>query len=83
VGGAFGYHINPDAFISIGLIPQELSGQVFFVGNTSKAGAHLALLDSEILAEAEQIAKSVECFDPLKDPQFEAVVQESLNFRCL
>ena len=83
VGGAFGYHINPDAFISIGLIPQELRGQVFFVGNTSKTGAHLALLDSEILAEAEQIAKSVECFDPLKDPQFEAAVQESLNFRCL
>jgi len=81
VGGAFGYHINPDAFISIGLIPQELSGQVFFVGNTSKAGAHLALLDSEILAEAEQIAKSVECFDPFRAPQFEAAVQESLNFR--
>ncbi len=82
VGGAFGYHINPDAFIGIGLIPQELSGQVFFVGNTSKAGAHLALLDSEILAEAEEITKSVECLDPVKDPQFEAAVQEALNFRC-
>jgi uncharacterized 2Fe-2S/4Fe-4S cluster protein (DUF4445 family) len=56
VAGAFGYHINPDSFINIGLIPQELSGQVFFVGNTSKTGACLALLDSEILAEAEQIA---------------------------
>jgi uncharacterized 2Fe-2S/4Fe-4S cluster protein (DUF4445 family) len=82
VGGAFGYHINPDAFIGIGLIPKELSGQVFFVGNTSKAGAHLALLDSEILVEAEQIAKSVECFDPLNDPQFAAAVEEALHFRC-
>jgi uncharacterized 2Fe-2S/4Fe-4S cluster protein (DUF4445 family) len=82
VGGAFGYHINPDAFIGIGLIPKELSGQVFFVGNTSKSGAHLALLDSEILVEAEQIAKSVECFDPLNDPQFAAAVEEALHFRC-
>jgi uncharacterized 2Fe-2S/4Fe-4S cluster protein (DUF4445 family) len=52
-----------------------------FVGNTSKAGAHLALLDSEILAEAEEIAKSVVCFDPLSDPQFEAAMQNALNFR--
>jgi uncharacterized 2Fe-2S/4Fe-4S cluster protein (DUF4445 family) len=83
VAGAFGHHINPDAFIDIGLIPAAMRGKILFVGNTSKAGAHLALLDSEILAEAEQIAKNVECFDPLSDPQFEAAVQEALNFRCL
>jgi uncharacterized 2Fe-2S/4Fe-4S cluster protein (DUF4445 family) len=81
VGGAFGYHINTDAFISIGLIPAAMRGKVMFVGNTSKAGAHLALLDSEILAEAEEIAKSVVCFDPLSDPQFEAAMQNALNFR--
>jgi uncharacterized 2Fe-2S/4Fe-4S cluster protein (DUF4445 family) len=80
VGGAFGYHINPESFIHIGLIPQELSGQVFFVGNTSKAGAHLALLDREILAEAERIAQRVECFEPHQDPHFESAVQESLHF---
>jgi uncharacterized 2Fe-2S/4Fe-4S cluster protein (DUF4445 family) len=81
VGGAFGYHINPDAFIGIGLVPPALRGRVYFVGNTSKAGAHLALLDSEILAEAEEITKRVECFDPLSDEQFEAAVQDALNFR--
>jgi uncharacterized 2Fe-2S/4Fe-4S cluster protein (DUF4445 family) len=82
VGGAFGYHINPDAFIDIGLIPVAMRGKVLFVGNTSKAGAHLALLDSEILAEAEQIAGTVEYFDPLIDPRFAEFVQESLSFRC-
>ncbi|MCX5895881.1 MAG: ASKHA domain-containing protein [Proteobacteria bacterium] len=83
IGGAFGYHVDPEAFIRIGLIPETLRGYVFFVGNTSKAGAHLALLDRTILEEAEQIARDVHSFDPVHDPRFERLVQESLNFRGL
>ncbi len=81
VGGAFGYHFNPEALIGIGLIPAALRGSVYFMGNTAKAGAHLALLDSELLAEAERIAQRVECFDPHTDPHFESAVMDAGNFR--
>jgi uncharacterized 2Fe-2S/4Fe-4S cluster protein (DUF4445 family) len=83
MGGAFGYHIDPQMFISIGLIPVQLSGSIFFVGNTSKTGAHLALIDKSVLGEAEQIARSVQCFDPQQEPQFETMVQEAHNFKPL
>jgi uncharacterized 2Fe-2S/4Fe-4S cluster protein (DUF4445 family) len=81
IGGAFGYHIDPQAFIGIGLFPAGLQGRISFVGNTAKAGAHLALLDSAILEEAEVIARAVVSFNPREDPHFKSLVQESLNFR--
>ena len=81
IGGAFGYHIDPQAFTGIGLFPAGLQGRISFVGNTAKAGAHLALLDSAILEEAEVIARAVVSFNPREDPRFKSLVQESLNFR--
>lgn len=82
VGGAFGYHIDPNALIGIGLLPTGLTGRISFVGNTAKEGAHLALLDSAILEEAEVIARAVESFNPLEDPRFQSLVRESRNFCC-
>jgi uncharacterized 2Fe-2S/4Fe-4S cluster protein (DUF4445 family) len=82
VGGAFGYHIDPNALIDIGLLPSGLTGRISFVGNTAKEGAHLALLDSAILEEAEVIARTVKSFNPLEDPRFQSMVRESLNFCC-
>jgi uncharacterized 2Fe-2S/4Fe-4S cluster protein (DUF4445 family) len=81
IGGAFGYHIDPQAFTGIGLFPPGLQGRISFVGNTAKEGAHLALLDSAILEEAEVIARAVVSFNPREDPRFKSLVQESLNFR--
>jgi uncharacterized 2Fe-2S/4Fe-4S cluster protein (DUF4445 family) len=80
VGGAFGYHIDPNALIDIGLLPSGLTRRILFVGNTAKEGAHLALLDSAILEEAEIIARAVKSFNPLEDPRFKSLVDESLNF---
>jgi uncharacterized 2Fe-2S/4Fe-4S cluster protein (DUF4445 family) len=82
IGGAFGYHIDPDAFTGIGLFSVGFTGKISFVGNTAKEGAHLALLDSAILEEAEVIARAVVSFNPREDPRFKSLVQESLNFRC-
>jgi uncharacterized 2Fe-2S/4Fe-4S cluster protein (DUF4445 family) len=83
IGGAFGYHIDVGAFIGIGLFPEALQGKVSFVGNTAKAGAHLALLDKTILEEAEVIARAVESYNPQDDPRFASLVEDALNFRFL
>jgi uncharacterized 2Fe-2S/4Fe-4S cluster protein (DUF4445 family) len=83
IGGAFGYHIDPHAFIAIGLLPFSLAGRISFAGNTAKQGAHLALLDSAILEEAEVIARTVKTFNPIEDQRFQSLAQESRNFYCL
>jgi len=81
IGGAFGYHIDVRAFIGIGLFPEGLQERISFVGNTAKAGAHLALLDKTILEEAEVIARAVESYNPQEDPRFKSLMAEELNFR--
>jgi uncharacterized 2Fe-2S/4Fe-4S cluster protein (DUF4445 family) len=83
IGGAFGYHIDTNAFTGIGLFPPGLQGRISFVGNTAKEGAHLALLDSAILEEAEVIARAVKSFNPLEEPRFKSLMEKALNFRCL
>ena len=80
IGGAFGYHIDPDAFTGIGLFPAGFKGKVSFVGNTAKEGAHLALLDRMILEEAEVIARAVKSFNPVANPRFKSLVEEALHF---
>jgi uncharacterized 2Fe-2S/4Fe-4S cluster protein (DUF4445 family) len=81
IGGAFGYHIDPGAFIGIGLFSEGFRGKISFVGNTAKEGAHLALLDRTILEEAEAIARAVKSFNPLEDTRFQALVAQSMQFR--
>lgn len=53
IAGAFGYHLNPDSLLRIGLLPQEYKGQVQFVGNASLAGAQEALCNPDFIKEME------------------------------
>lgn len=59
IGGSFGYHLNARNLRRIGLVPQEYRGPIGFVGNSSLAGASLALLNNSILREMEQVAHTV------------------------
>jgi uncharacterized 2Fe-2S/4Fe-4S cluster protein (DUF4445 family) len=67
IGGAFGQRIDMNVFFELGLLPSFFKGGVFFVGNTAKRGAQMALLDKNILKEAEKLAKDVICISTLKD----------------
>lgn len=80
IGGAFGYSIDPEAFIAIGLVPPQMKGRIFFAGNTAKTGAEMALLDSTILKATEKIPAAVSQFDPLEVAHFERTFKKFLNF---
>jgi uncharacterized 2Fe-2S/4Fe-4S cluster protein (DUF4445 family) len=60
LAGGFGMHLNVAHAIEIGLLPGVCVEQVRVVGNTSLAGALLALVDRNILAEMEGIRAQVE-----------------------
>jgi len=61
ISGAFGSAIDIDAFFELGFFPACFKGKVLFVGNTSKKGAQMVLLDRSLLEEAENIVKDVVC----------------------
>ncbi len=55
LAGGFGMHLNVPNAIAIGLLPEFHPDQVRVVGNTSLAGALLALIDRTTLDEMEAI----------------------------
>ena len=60
LAGGFGMHLNIPHAIAIGLLPGFSPQQIRVVGNTSLAGALLALIDRNTLNEMETLRQQVE-----------------------
>lgn len=63
LAGGFGMHLNVAHAIAIGLLPGFCEEQVRVVGNTSLAGALLALVDKTTLDEMENLRAQVEVIE--------------------
>lgn len=64
IGGAFGHDIDIDVFKEIGLLPCSFNCKVSFVGNCSKIGAQMALMDKNFLPEAQALVAKIELLSP-------------------
>ncbi len=71
LAGGFGFHIDISNAIVSGLLPGFHPDQIEVVGNTSLAGAYVALLDRNSFAEMESIRKNIEIVELNLDPEFE------------
>jgi uncharacterized 2Fe-2S/4Fe-4S cluster protein (DUF4445 family) len=71
LAGGFGMHVDVPHAIAIGLLPGFRPDQVRVVGNTSLAGALLALLDRAALAEMESLRGRIEVIELNQQPDFE------------
>ena len=71
LAGGFGLHLNVRHAIAIGLLPGFTPEQVRVVGNSALAGAVLAALDREALAEMESLRARTEVVELNHDPLFE------------
>lgn len=71
LAGGFGFHIDIPNAITCGLLPGFHPDQVEVIGNSSLAGAYIALLDRNALAEMESIRENIEIVELNLDPQFE------------
>ncbi|MEW5735451.1 MAG: ASKHA domain-containing protein [Thermodesulfobacteriota bacterium] len=59
VAGTFGAYIKPESAVMIGMVPDLSLSSFRPVGNTSLAGAALALTDRKALRQAEEIAGKI------------------------
>lgn len=78
LAGGFGLHLDVANAIGCGLLPGFVPAQVQVVGNTSLAGAYLALLDSSALDEMERIRRRMDIIELNLDPGFEFCYIEQL-----
>jgi len=63
LAGGFGNFLNVRHAVTIGMLPDVPIEKIRFVGNTSIAGAKMALLSREALRRAEEIAAGMTYFD--------------------
>ena len=63
ITGGFGQYLNIDKAITIGLLPDIDRTKFTYHGNSSIAGAYMALMSKEIRDEAEKISRSMTYID--------------------
>lgn len=78
LAGGFGLHLDVSNAISCGLLPGFTEQQIEVVGNTSLAGAYLALQDRGVLEELRHNQGRVEVVELNLDPAFEDRYIENL-----
>ncbi len=79
LAGGFGFHMNIDSVLRCGLLPGFSGEQIELVGNSSLAGAFMALMDSGVLAEMKQVARRLEIVELNLEPDFESVYIDQLS----
>lgn len=72
LAGGFGRHLDAGNAVACGLLPGFAAQQIQVVGNTSLAGAYLALLDRGALEEMKRIACKLEVVELNLDRHFES-----------
>jgi uncharacterized 2Fe-2S/4Fe-4S cluster protein (DUF4445 family) len=80
IAGAFGYHIDEENILNIGLIPKGFNGEISFVGNTSIEGARLAAVNKSCLIEMEAVQGEMEALELSTDSRFQDYFIAELNF---
>ena len=70
VAGGFGAHLDIEKAIFIGLLPDIPKERIRFIGNSSLAGARLALLSVNAFHRAEEIANRMTYIELSVHPEF-------------
>jgi uncharacterized 2Fe-2S/4Fe-4S cluster protein (DUF4445 family) len=80
LAGAFGSYVDPRNLIRLGFFPEAWRDRICFVGNSSKAGAAMALLSKTRRARAEEISRHVDYFELSECSDFEKLFVECMAF---
>ena len=70
LAGGFGNYLNVRNAITIGMLPDMPASRIKFVGNTSLAGAKMALLSEEAFETVQNIASQMTYFDLMGNQKY-------------
>ena len=80
LAGGFGSYLDTQSAAVIGMLPETLAGKTRVLGNTSLAGARLALLDFEARGRLRDIQRACRYVELSGDRDFNAEYTEQLAF---
>jgi len=78
LAGGFGTHMDVRNAVAIGMLPGFVPEQIVPVGNSSLAGAFLALTDKSLLADLQRTAERVEALELNLVPSFQDTYIDAL-----
>ncbi len=81
IAGSFGYHLRAKSLINIGLLPWSLEEKIDFVGNTSKSGGRIFLLNKSYREQMESVVKKVDIVELSNYSDFDKVFVHCLSFK--
>lgn len=80
VAGGFGYKLDTDKAIAIGMLPEEFEGRIKAVGNSSLAGAQKYLADCEAKNRMQRLAECAEEIALSTDKAFNEFYMDAMFF---
>lgn len=80
VAGAFGAYLKPSSLVRLGFFPESWRDRITFAGNTSKAGAVMALLSKSVRYRMEKTAQRVGYIELESCPGFEKKFIKNMSF---
>lgn len=80
VSGQFGAHLSPDSLTGTGILPVEVQDKIVYVGNTSKAGAYMALMSHKAKRDMESLAKEMGYLELGATDNYERLFSDCMNF---
>ncbi|WP_378953569.1 ASKHA domain-containing protein [Pelosinus sp. sgz500959] len=80
IAGSFGYHLNPESLIEIGLLPEAFRGKIEFLGNTSKSGGQELLINKTSRLEIKQIVEEIAVLELATIDNFDRLFVKYLEF---
>ncbi len=81
LAGAFGNYLNVENSIRIGLLPDIKKEKIFFLGNSSLAGARILMLSEKARKNIFTKIKKIKFLSLASDPSFQDRFIESLEFK--
>ncbi len=70
IAGNFGQSLDIEQAVRIGLLPDIPRERIRFIGNSSFAGAHAALVSGAMWRRASEIASSITCLELTVEPRY-------------
>jgi uncharacterized 2Fe-2S/4Fe-4S cluster protein (DUF4445 family) len=80
IAGSFGYHLNPDSLINIGLLPKIFREKIQFLGNTSKSGGQAFLLNQFVRHKMAEVVKEIQVIELATVDNFDRLFAKCLEF---
>lgn len=80
IAGQFGAHLSADSITGTGILPLELQDRIEYVGNTSKTGAYMALMSSDVKRGMEELAHEMGYLELGNTENYERLFSECLMF---